>query len=55
MAIKHVRIGEVDTPTEVAKALNKIIDNLNLLEVKLEQLIASAKKVKETKKGNKDA
>lgn len=27
--MEHVRIGEVDTPEEIAKALNKIIDKLN--------------------------
>ena len=54
MAIKHVRIGEVDTSEEVAKALNKIIDNLNLIEAKVEQLVAP-KKVKKDKKGAKNA
>ena len=56
MAMKHVRTGEVDTPEEVAKALNKIIDNANQTEAKLEQLIAkSDKKKKSDKKGTKNA
>lgn len=49
MAMKHVRIGEVDTPEEVAKALNRIIDNANLTEAKVEQL--AAPKAKKDKKG----
>ena len=54
MAIKHVRIGEVDTSEEIAKALNTIIDNVNLTEAKVEQL-ASPKKVKKVKKVKKGA
>ncbi len=54
MAMKHVRIGEVDTPEEVAQALNKIIDNANLTEAKVEQL-AMPKAKKKKKKGAKDA
>ncbi|KKM72966.1 hypothetical protein LCGC14_1415220 [marine sediment metagenome] len=38
MAMKHVRIGEVDTPEEVAREINKVIDSLNHAEAKLEQL-----------------
>ena len=34
--LKHVRIGEVDTPEEVARELNKIIDNVNQIEAKVE-------------------
>lgn len=29
MAMNRVRSGEVDTPDEVAKAINKIIDHIN--------------------------
>jgi len=50
MAMKHVRAGEVDTPEEVAKALNKLIDNVNLMEAKVEQLAAP----KKAKKGSKN-
>lgn len=38
MAMKHVRSGEVDTPDEVARALNRIIDNVNQVEAKVVQL-----------------
>ena len=57
MAIKHVRIGEVDTSEEIAKALNIIIDNVNLIEAKVEQLAApkKVKNVKNNKKGAKNA
>lgn len=60
MAIRHIRSGEVDTPEEVAKALNRVIDNVNQTEIKLEQLLAakptkSDKKKKSDKKGAKDA
>lgn len=54
MAMKHVRSGEVDTPDEVAIALNRIIDNANLTEAKVEQL-ATPKPKKKKKKGAKDA
>jgi len=54
MAMKHVRSGEVDTPEEVAKALNGLIDNINLMEAKIEQLV-SENKTNKTKKGAKDA
>ena len=51
--MKHVRAGEVDTPDEVAKALNGIIDNMNQVEGKVVQL--AAPKPKKEKKGGKDA
>jgi hypothetical protein len=44
MAIKHVRSDEVDTSDEIAKALNKIIDNVNLIEAKVEQMAGPKKK-----------
>ena len=50
MAMKHVRLGEVDTPEEVAKAINGLIDNVNQMEAKIEQLAS----VKKTKKGAKN-
>ncbi len=55
--MKHVRIGEVDTPEEVARELNKVIDNLNQVEAKVLQLAGPKAKKKETKeqKGAKDA
>jgi len=53
MAIKHVRSGEVDTPEEVAKAINRLIDNMNQMEAKIEQLV-SEKKTKTSKKGAKN-
>jgi hypothetical protein len=52
MAMKQVRSGEVDTPEEVAKALNRIIDNVNLTEAKVEQL--ATPKAKKAKKGPKN-
>ncbi|HEB26431.1 MAG TPA: hypothetical protein ENI05_01465 [Porticoccus sp.] len=56
MAMKHVRSGEVDTSEEVALALNRIIDNVNLTEAKVEQLTLGKKAAKvaraaEEKKG----
>lgn len=60
MAIKHVRSGEVDTPEEIAKALNRIIDNVNLTEAKVELMAKPKKAVKPTevkaiKKGARNA
>lgn len=66
MAMKHVRSGEVDTPEEIAKALNRIIDNVNQTEAKVEQFTGSKKtakaqktvkstEVKEIKKGAPNA
>lgn len=57
MALKHVRSGEVDTPDEVAKVLNRLIDNMNLTEAKVEQIAVPKKKTdkKVEKKGAKDA
>ncbi len=51
MAIKHVRSGEVDTPDEVAKVLNGLIDNINLTEAKVVQMATP----KKSKKGAKNA
>ena len=55
MPMKRVRSGEVDTPEEVAMALNRIIDNVNQTEAKVEQLAAKTAKPAKKKKGDKDA
>lgn len=59
MAKRHVRSGEVDTPDEVAKELNAIIDNVNQIEAKVEQLTkqgeAKPEPKKKDKKGAKNA
>lgn len=52
MALKHIRSGEVDTPDEVATVLNRLIDNMNLTEAKVEQM---AKPKKKKEKGAKNA
>ena len=44
--MKHVRIGEVDTPEEVAIAINELIDNVNLIEAKVMQLATPKPKKK---------
>lgn len=56
MPMKRVRSGEVDTPDEVAVALNRVIDNVNQIEAKVEQLaVKPAAKPAKKKKGDKDA
>ena len=55
MAKRHVRSGEVDTPDEVAKEMNAIIDNMNQMEAKLEQLEKAMTKPAKKKKGDKTA
>jgi hypothetical protein len=38
MVMKHVRTGEVDTPEEVAREMNRVIDNVNQNEAKVCQI-----------------
>ena len=55
MAKRHVRSGDVDTPDEVAKVMNAIIDNVNQIEAKVEQLGKVEPTPAKKKKGAKDA
>lgn len=48
--LKNLTGSETDTFDEVNKALNRIIDNLNLIET---EVLASKKKKKKKKKGGK--
>lgn len=59
MPMKRVRSGEVDTPDEIAVAMNRIIDNVNQTAGKVEQLESCIQSLTPTpakkKKGDKDA
>ena len=51
--MRRVRAYEVNTPDEVANELNKIIDNMELVEAKVVQLAQPKPKPKDKKKDKK--
>lgn len=51
--MEHIRRTEVDSIDEVAKTLNRMIDNMNTIEGRQLKLIAKVSAKKPKKKGDK--